>query len=132
MDDLIAQARQYVQEQKFDEALKIAGDVLRQDETHLDALHIQGLSLLRLGMADQALPALQSVAARKPSNGMVQWILASAFRSVQKLEEAFECFERALSLGVKDYSMMLELYDVALVLFSKRGNWRQYARIQQL
>jgi tetratricopeptide (TPR) repeat protein len=79
-------------------ALVAAERLLREDQGSLDAAHLRGIALRRLGRLDEAIAAYQAVLERRPGHAAVHFSLAIAFDRLGESERALAAYERALAL----------------------------------
>jgi tetratricopeptide (TPR) repeat protein len=114
--------------QRPHDAERIAGEILKADPRHGQALHIFGYALLMQGRADDAIAALEQ-AARAHHDPAIDTQLALALRQVGRHEDALARLKRAVKrrppfapafLEFGNLLSFLKRYDEAIEVF-KRG-----------
>ncbi|MDT7044286.1 tetratricopeptide repeat protein [Candidatus Nitronereus thalassa] len=81
------------------EALEAYDAVLHKAPDALNALWAKWSTLLRSGQSDQAIEEFQRIAQYDPTNPLVPLRLAQELRKIDRLEESFEWYKKALALG---------------------------------
>lgn len=75
------------------DAVALSDAVLQQAGDHADALHISGLGRVRMGLAQEALPLLQSAHKLRKTDGSIANSLAQAYLSLGDVDSASAALE---------------------------------------
>jgi len=94
-DEALSRAIFALNNQRPQEAERIAGDVLKAEPRHAQALHILGHALLMQGRADDAIAAIEP-AARGLHDPALDTQLATALRQAGRNEDALSRLKRAI------------------------------------
>jgi tetratricopeptide (TPR) repeat protein len=92
--EAVQQAMFALNSKRPDEAERIAGDVLKRDPRHADALHILGCALLMQGRANEAIAPLET-AAQVQHNPEIDVQLAAALHNSGRVDDAVSRLKRA-------------------------------------
>lgn len=95
-DRAVAQAKAEIEAGRFDEAERLARELLARRKNHPGASHVLGVVLLAQGNASDAVDAL-NVAARNGSDPVVETHLAMALRQTGRTNDALTWLERAIT-----------------------------------
>lgn len=93
--EAVQQAMFALNNQRPDEAERIAGEVLKHEPRHAGALHVFGCALLMQGRAQEAIAPLEA-AARAQHNPEIDVQLAMALRNSGRLDDAVARLRRAI------------------------------------
>jgi tetratricopeptide (TPR) repeat protein len=127
-DEAVARAIFALNNQRPQDAERIAGEVLRADPRHAQALHVLGHALLLQGRADEAVAVLEP-AARGRHDPKIDTQLAVALRQAGRHEDAIARLKRAIKrrppyppayVELGTLLSALKRYDEAIEAF-KRG-----------
>jgi tetratricopeptide (TPR) repeat protein len=81
-------ADEYLKEERFDEALQLAGEVIKVDPTHATGQMIFGEALVAKGDLPKAIVALETSQKLRPDTVRTHWDLLRAYTAAGKTEEA--------------------------------------------
>jgi len=132
IDELVAESLRLIKALNYQAAYETGQRILVQDAQHETGLHIVGLTLLRLGKAEEAVPYLERTVRNKFHDGHSHWQFAQALEQTKQYERAITHFDRAMELGITDPQLTDHLYNTAGHVFSRHCHWADYDRIQRL
>jgi tetratricopeptide (TPR) repeat protein len=86
--------------------IQLAQAVLETRPDHLDALHMLGGSLTRLGRHEEALSVDRRLTHLRPFDPVVHYNLACSLSNLDRIDEAFQALGRAIDLGYRDFRFL--------------------------
>jgi tetratricopeptide (TPR) repeat protein len=95
--------------------VRLARAVLHGAPDHLDALHMLGSSLTRLGRHEEALSVDHRLTRLRPFDPVVHYNLACSLSNLERIDEAFEALERSIELGYRDFRFLQKDPDLEAV-----------------
>jgi len=88
---------------KLAEAEHLYQEVLRQDPSHSDALHLSGVIALQTNRVDRGLELIRRAIQLNPSNAAAHNNIGFALQALRRLPEALASYDRAIALN-PDYA----------------------------
>lgn len=95
----LQQAVEFHQKGESDQARKIYEEVLSQDASNVDAIHLIGVLEMQAGNLEPALAKLEQASRLNPNAVNILTNLGSAQRRLGKINEALGTYQRALSIN---------------------------------
>ena len=105
----IADAARHYAARDLDQAASVCLELLRDDRTHFDALHLLGVICTNQGRHADGVSYLLRAAAMRPNDGRLQSNLGSSYGAVQRFDKAVEAYQRAISLDYRDAGLLNNL-----------------------
>ncbi len=128
--ELLARGEDALDAGEFEDALRLADEVLADDPDHLDALDLKASAQHAAGTWDAADETYRRLRRLEPHN--VAWVIAAADVLIKqpgddahRIEAGLELLEGALSTAKRDESMLLELELLRGVAFNQLGETRE-------
>jgi tetratricopeptide (TPR) repeat protein len=115
-ENMLRLAGAALDQRRPDEAERITRDLLAKNPHHVGALHLLGLACLAQARAQDAVIALEQVAAAR-SDSMVETQLAIALRQSGRTSEALACLQRAVE---RQPPFPFAFHELGVLLFSQR------------
>ena len=101
-EELFNQAREFLSQTKYAEAIALFQKILAEDPQHQESLHFLGLTYAQMGNTEQALIFLQQANAISPEPYLLNNI-ANAYKKNNQIEEAISHYLKAIELA-PDYA----------------------------
>ncbi|MBI2838340.1 MAG: GWxTD domain-containing protein [Acidobacteria bacterium] len=99
LDVRIDLARARLRLSQYDEAVRVLDPVLAMNESHLEALEVRTLALLRSGRRQEALEGLETILDTHPQSVTALNFCAGTYLEIGEGERAVELFGRSLELN---------------------------------
>lgn len=108
------------------DALRLCGEILRQDPQHVGTLYLMGTLAHQLGALDIATDCLRQAAAHAPHSWEVRVALGNALATAKHHAEAMKAFKRAISLNGAAFTAHRGLGQVQVELGMTAGALRSF------
>lgn len=118
--------------QKFSLTLDHAKEVISMDRHSMAAHYLAGLSLMSLGETRQAIAYFEKVIRQDPSNAVVQFQLAMAFKSDRQLDRFRQALQSVVLLDENHWSAFYQLAQDAMARKEIETATDYMARFQKL
>lgn len=103
--DLMAKARQHLQERQPEAARRLCNCILARDPQHAPALNLLGLILQEAGQHRAAIKEFKKAIAADDLDAACHYNLATSYQAVHREAEAAAHFRRAITLGLSGRSI---------------------------
>ena len=118
--------------QKFSETLDHAKEVISMDRHSMAAHYLAGLSLMSLGETRQAIAYFEKVIRQDPSNAVVQFQLAMAFKTDRQLDRFRQALQSVVKLDENHWSAFYQLAQDAMARKELETATEYMAQFQKL
>ena len=132
MNVVLDDAVQAYNEQRWDDAIGLATQVLDGDPDNLDALEVFGLARFQIGQTDHAITALEFCVERAPGNPRFVGNLGELYRAAGRLDDAVKMLTLACQLQPGSLSLLEAAAMTCLDLGEVEGAIRALSAIVEL
>ncbi len=112
--DRILLLQLYYEEDRFEEALSAATEVLRYDDANIDAVKIAAFCYNALDQKEKALEYYENLLKDQPDDADLVFNLGLLYEQMERYDEAIQLFERAFELNPTDLEAILHCAQVYL------------------
>lgn len=111
--ETMQQAEAHFQNQKWKAAASAFEQIVQADPANSRAAYLWGVSLLRLGLYDQAIPAFEKADAAGFARPRCRYNLACAYARLGRFDVSFNWLEKAIDAGFSQTAMLEQDDDLA-------------------
>ena len=101
IEKMLSQAYEYVEDENYDDAIRIYDIVLKQEPQNVSALIDKGVTLQNIGKLSLAIKSYDKALSESPDNIDALVNKGSALHSSEKYSQAIECYDAALKIDKK-------------------------------
>lgn len=114
LDDHVLLMELYHQKKQYDDALKIAMEILKKDPSNSDAVKIAAFCYNEMGQKDKALKYYQGMIKNDPENPDLIFNLGLLYEQMEQYDKAVEQFEKVIKLNPLDEEAILHCAQTCL------------------